>query len=93
MVPRSAMPPEVERPPKLQPVAPPPTYLPDITFETPMPVPRRVQQAIQQAIVAPPVVEAPPRPAPLEAKRLRPILDELMAVRRLLDSAMLGSEP
>ncbi len=92
MVPRSAMPPEVERPPKLQPVQPPPTYLPDLTFDTPMPVPRRVQQAIQQAIVEP-VIEQPPKPAPFEVKRLRPILDELLAVRRLLDSAMLNSEP
>jgi DNA-binding transcriptional MerR regulator len=98
MVPRSAMPPEVERPPKIPPVAPPPSYLPDITFDTSMPVPRRVAQsaAAPAASAGPPpqVVEPEPvrpaTPAPLDSRRLQPVLDELMAVRRLLDAAMQG---
>lgn len=96
MVPRSAMPPEVERPPKIPAVAPPPSYLPGITFDTSMPIPRRmVQQEAAPSVLPvaePEPVKPPPHPAPVpaDAKRLRPVLDELMAVRRLLDAAMLG---
>ena len=98
MVLRSEMPPELERPPKIPPAAPPPSYLPDISFDTPMPVPRRIaQQQVEAPPVAlpepePAIVRPPPPlpPAPDDAKRLRPVLDELMAVRRLLDAAMQG---
>lgn len=87
-VPPPARPPAiVPPPPKAAVAAAPPSYLPDLQFETNMPMPRRSPQPLEAQEALP---EAPP---PFDVRRLQPVLKELMAVRRLLDAAMQNGDP
>jgi DNA-binding transcriptional MerR regulator len=101
MVPRAGLP---QAP--VMPIAPRPTApavhspnMPDLRFDTlvsraPQPVTSE-QERVEGAQAAPQAVEEPrrtARPAAPDAARLRLVLDDLMGIRRLLDTAMQPGE-